>query len=58
LFIWTGGGGGYVTLRVVNVTGIDLDPFALVLHFLNQFWVASKLVCRVNVTSTQTFRDC
>jgi hypothetical protein len=25
--------------------GIDLDPLASILRFLNQFWIASKLVC-------------
>jgi hypothetical protein len=34
-----------VYLRVVYVTWIDLDPFAFILHFLNQFWIASRLVC-------------
>jgi hypothetical protein len=34
LFIWTG---GHVSLRVVNVTWIDLDSLAFILHFLNQF---------------------
>jgi hypothetical protein len=24
---------------------INLDPLALILHFLNQFWIASRLVC-------------
>jgi hypothetical protein len=36
---------GHVSFRVVNVTWIDLDPLAFVLHFLNQFWIASRLVC-------------
>jgi hypothetical protein len=34
LFIWTG---GHVSFRVVNVTWIDLDFLAFILHFLNQF---------------------
>jgi hypothetical protein len=42
LFIWTG---GHVSLRVVNVTRFNLDPLAFIHHFLNQFWVASRLVC-------------
>jgi hypothetical protein len=29
----------------VNVTWIDLDPLAFILHILNQFWIASRLVC-------------
>jgi hypothetical protein len=29
----------------VNVTWINLHPLAFVLHFLNQFWIASRLVC-------------
>jgi hypothetical protein len=36
---------GHVSLRVVNVTWIDLDPLAFILHFLNQFRIASRLVC-------------
>jgi hypothetical protein len=24
---------------------IDLDPLAFILHFLNQFWAESRLVC-------------
>jgi hypothetical protein len=31
--------------RVVNFTWIDLDPLAFILHFFNQFWIASRLVC-------------
>jgi hypothetical protein len=42
LFIWTG---GHVSLRVVNVTWIDLYSLAFILRFLNQFSTASKLVC-------------
>jgi hypothetical protein len=34
-----------VSLREVNVTWIDLDPLAFILHFLNQFWIASRSVC-------------
>jgi hypothetical protein len=29
----------------VNVTWIELDPLASILHFLNHFWIASRLVC-------------
>jgi hypothetical protein len=29
----------------VNVTWIDLQPSVFVLHFFNQFWIASRLVC-------------
>jgi hypothetical protein len=29
----------------MNVTWIDLDPLAFILHFLNQFWTASRSVC-------------
>jgi hypothetical protein len=29
----------------VNVTWIDLHSLAFILHFLNQFWIASRLVC-------------
>jgi hypothetical protein len=42
LFIWTR---GHISFRVVNVTWIDLHALALILHFLNLFWIASKLVC-------------
>jgi hypothetical protein len=38
-------GGGHVSLSVVNVTWIDLDSLAFILHFLNQFWIASRSVC-------------
>jgi hypothetical protein len=36
---------GDVYLRVVNVTWIDLDSLAFILHFLNQFWIASRSAC-------------
>jgi hypothetical protein len=42
LFIWIG---GHISLRVVNVTWIDLDSLAFILHFLNQSWIASRSVC-------------
>jgi hypothetical protein len=42
LFVWTG---GHISLRVVNVTWIDLDPLTFILHFLNQLRIASRLVC-------------
>jgi hypothetical protein len=29
----------------VNVTSIDLDPLAFIIHFLNRFWIASRLAC-------------
>jgi hypothetical protein len=29
----------------VNVKWIDLHPLSFILHFLNQFWIASRLVC-------------
>jgi hypothetical protein len=29
----------------VNATWIDLDPLAFSLHFINQFWIASRWVC-------------
>jgi hypothetical protein len=34
-----------VSFCAVNVTWIDLDPLAFILHFLNQVWIANKLVC-------------
>jgi hypothetical protein len=37
LFIWTR---GHVSLRVVNVMRIYLNPLAFILHFLNKFWIA------------------
>jgi hypothetical protein len=36
---------GNFSLRVMNVTWIDLDPLSFILHFLNQFWIAARLVC-------------
>jgi hypothetical protein len=42
LFIWSG---GHVSLCAVNVMWVDLDPLASVLHFLNQCWIANRLVC-------------
>jgi hypothetical protein len=36
---------GHVSFRVVNVARINLDPLAFILHFLNLFWIASRLVC-------------
>jgi hypothetical protein len=42
LFIWSE---GHVSLHVVNVMWIDLDLLAFILHFFNQFWVASRSVC-------------
>jgi hypothetical protein len=41
LFIWTV---GHVSLRVVNVTWIDLDSLAFILHFLNLSWIASRSI--------------
>jgi hypothetical protein len=38
LFIWTG---EHVSLHVVNVTWIDLGSLAFILHFFNQFLIAS-----------------
>jgi hypothetical protein len=35
-------GGGHVSLRMVNVTWIDLDPLAFILHFLNQFRIVYR----------------
>jgi hypothetical protein len=40
--VWTG---GHISLHVVNVTWISLDSLAFILHFLNQFWISSRLVC-------------
>jgi hypothetical protein len=36
---------GHVSLSEVNVTWIDLDPLAFILHLFNQFWIASRLGC-------------
>jgi hypothetical protein len=36
---------GHVSFHVVNVAWIDLHPLAFILHFLNQFWIASRFVC-------------
>jgi hypothetical protein len=30
--------------RAVNVTWTDPDPSAFSLHFLNQFWIAERLI--------------
>jgi hypothetical protein len=38
-------GGGHVSLCMVNVTRTGLDLLAFILHFLNQFWAAARLVC-------------
>jgi hypothetical protein len=38
-------GRGHVSLRIVIVTWIDLNSLAFILHFLNQFWIASRSVC-------------
>jgi hypothetical protein len=35
----------HTSLLMVNVTWTNLDPLAFILHFLNQFWTASRLVC-------------
>jgi hypothetical protein len=35
---------GHISLRVVNVTGINLDPLAFILHFFNHVRIASRLV--------------
>jgi uncharacterized membrane protein len=42
LFVWNV---GHVFLHVVNITWIDLDSLAFVLHFLNRVWIASRSVC-------------
>jgi hypothetical protein len=38
-------GGGEVSPLVGNGTWIDLDLLVFILHFLNQFWIASRSVC-------------
>jgi hypothetical protein len=43
LFMQTGGG-GHISLDVVNVMLTDLDPLAFILHFLNRYWIAATLV--------------
>jgi hypothetical protein len=35
---------GHISLRVENVTWINFGPLAFILHFSNQFWIASRLV--------------
>jgi hypothetical protein len=42
LFIWTE---RHVSLGVVNVTWINLDSFAFIIHLLKQSWIASRPVC-------------
>jgi hypothetical protein len=39
------GGGGHVSIRLVNFTWIDLDSLAFILDFLNQSSIASRSVC-------------
>jgi hypothetical protein len=36
-----------ISFLVVNVTLTDLDPLVVILHFLNQHWIAARLVCSV-----------
>jgi hypothetical protein len=36
---------GHVSFCAVNVTWIDLAPLASIPQFLNQIWIASRLVC-------------
>jgi hypothetical protein len=38
--------GNNVFLCLVYVTWIKLDSLAFILHFLNQFWIADRSVCR------------
>jgi hypothetical protein len=40
--MWTG---RRIFLRVVNMTWTVLDSLAFILHFFNQFWIASGLMC-------------
>jgi hypothetical protein len=42
LFMWTE---VHVSLRVVKVTWVDLEPLAFILRFLNKCWIVSRLVC-------------
>jgi hypothetical protein len=39
LLIWTG---RHISVYVVLT---NLDPLALILHFLNQYWIEARLVC-------------
>jgi hypothetical protein len=42
----------YISLHVVNVTFTDLDLLAFILHFLNQYWIAARLVglqCKLGI---------
>jgi hypothetical protein len=36
---------GHVVLHMMNVIWTNLDPLAFILHVLNQFRIASRLVC-------------
>jgi hypothetical protein len=36
---------GHVSFCAVNVMQIDLYLLASILHFLNKFWIASRLIC-------------
>jgi hypothetical protein len=43
--VYTDRVGGHVSILLVNVTWTNLDLLAFILHFLNQFWITSRLVC-------------
>jgi hypothetical protein len=38
--VYMDGGGGHISLCVVNLTLTDVGPLAFILHFLNQYWIA------------------
>jgi hypothetical protein len=38
---------GDISFHLVHVMRIDLDLLAFILYFVNQFWIASRLVCSV-----------
>jgi hypothetical protein len=38
-------GGGARFFRVGNVSWFDVHQLTFIHHFLNQFWIASRLVC-------------
>jgi hypothetical protein len=45
-----------VSLRVVNVTWMDLDPLAFI-HFFNQFWNVARFVCLLYTADLPTLPE-
>jgi hypothetical protein len=45
----------HVSLRVVNVVCVNLDPLALIIHFASQLYIASKFVCSLLEATAGSF---